>query len=516
VSDYGLLEKLGEATLQRASKSEGLPKLALAQEGNRLLFEAHRIRNRMRIPYPDNDPALESIRGLVRSKKPRYDLAEQRLAEVLKQDPANTELLLMRAELKIAQGAQPDAIGEAFVAAQTTAATPESFHTEATWHQQKSSGRGRAAAALERGVAAFPNSGRLKRRLAGIYVDQNRLDDAVRVLREAMEIEPMMPDTYGLLGEIHLRRGPAHFDEAEAALAEARRLDPENALHMARLGALVMERGVEGDEERTKLANELLTAAIEADGKNFLAHAYLGRLLVLTNGDLERAEWLLKKAQKLDERAATPMVERARLAVRKADWAEATHLLDKAIKLEPARHDAFFARGELAEAQGNPFVALAEFQRALERSPRESGARAKYEAAIARMRALIESGAYAELQKAAEAAAAAEAEAGPAVRREPGKTTQRRRRRGKGGAAGEGGAGEGAEGAGAEGGAAEGAGAEGTSEGAEGAAAEGAGPEEGLPVSGVEGVPPEMTPEEAEVLAESTDTDEPGDVAIEG
>lgn len=431
-SDFKLMEALGNAYLERAAKAEGLPKLALAQEGNRFLFEAHRIRNRMRIPYPDNDPALESIRGMVRSKKARPDLAEQRLAEVLKQEPAHPELLMMKAELLIALKAEPEKIQEVFTQAETTCPTPEVFHIEASWHQLKGSGRGRAAAALERAVAAFPLNGRLKRRLAGIYVDQNKLEDAIRTLKEAMELEPMMPDSYGLLGEIYLMQGPARWDDAEAALGEARRLDPENALHMARLGALIYERGLQ-DEERAKQAEELLGTAIQADARNYLAHLYMGRVLLARGGDLERADWLLKKAQKLDEKAALPLVERARVAIRQQAWADATSMLDRAVRLEPACHEAFFVRGELAEAQGNVFVALAEFQKAMERSPKESNARHRYEEAIGRVRVLIESGAYSELQKqheAAQAAAAQAATAEPAVRREPGKTTQRRRRRG--------------------------------------------------------------------------------------
>ena len=449
-SDFRLLEALGDHYLARAPKAEGLQKLALAQEGNRLLFEAHRVRNRMRIPYPDNDPVLESVRGLIRGKKPRPDLAEQRLAEVLKQDPANTELLLLKAELRIGQKAAVEAIQEVYTQAQTLAPTPEAYHTETSWHQLKgSSGRGRAAGALERGAAAFPENARLKRRLAGVYLDQNRLEDAIRVLKEAMDLEPMMPDTYGLLGEIYLMQGSGYHDLAEAALGEARRLDPDNALHMARLGALIVERGGE-DEERWKQAEELLGQAIAADSKNYLAHLYLGRLLVLRNGDLERADWALKKAIKLDEKAALPLVERARISIRRQAWPEAATLLEKAVRLEPASHEAFSARGELAEAQGQLFAALPEYQRAVERSPKDSGARARYEAAVARVRVLIESGAYSEIMKAAEETAVIAAP--PAVRREPGKTTQRRRRRGKGGAeAADAGAGESAEGVAAEG-----------------------------------------------------------------
>lgn len=428
-SDFRVLETLGNATLAKAAKAHGLEQLALQQEGNRLLFEAHRVRNRARMPYPDHDPTLESVRGLVRGRAPRFDLAEQRLNEALRADPANPELLLMKAELLIARKDPPEKVAEVYAEAERLAPTPEVFHHEASWHQLKSSGRGRAAATLERAAQVFPESGRIRRRLAGIYVDQNRLDDAVRVLQEAMALEPMMPDTYGLLGEIYLMLGPSHYDQAEEALGEARRLDPENGLHMARLGALIYERGID-DEARRNLAKELLEQAVQVDGKNYLAHLYLARVLVQGGGDLEQADYLLKKASKLDERAAIPLVERALIAIERKQWAEAEPLIEKAIRMEPACHEAFFARGEMFARQGFIFNARPEYQRALERSPRDSRSRARYQAAIATCDGLIESGVALELQKQAEAEGMSipQPRAQPdGQRRDPGKTTRRRR-----------------------------------------------------------------------------------------
>lgn len=504
-SDYAVLEALGNALLERARNTPGAPGLAMVQEGNRFLFEAHRIRNRFRLPYPDHDPALESVRGLVRSRQPRFDLAEQRIAECLKADPANTELLLMKAELGIARRDPPEKVVEVYAEAERVAPTPEVFHHAASFHQLKAAGRGKAAAALERGIAVFPGNARLHRRLAGIYVDQNRLDDAVTVLQRAMELEPMMPDTYGLLGEIQLLLGPAHYDQAEAMLAEARRLDPDNGLHIARLAALMFERGLD-DEARTAQVKELLEQAITADSKNYLAHFYLGRLLVETGGDVDRAEFLFKKAAKLDEKAALPLVGRASVAVLKGEWAEADSLLDKATRLEPACHEAFYVRGEALVKQGFIFNARQEFQRALERSPRESKARTKYTAALAQCDALIESGQAIEIQKAAEAAGAvapqprAQAEA---QRREPGKTT-RRRRGGK-----EAPAAEGGDGAPAEAGETVEA-----SEGGDGAAIEAT--EAGEPVEPTEADGPteavEPTPEPAEAT-EAGEANEAGEPA---
>ena len=434
-SDFNLLEAIGNHFLDRAGKAEGLKKLSLAQEGNRMLFEAHRVRDRMRMPFPDNDGAVESVRGLLRGKRPHPELADQRIGEVLKQDPANTEMLLLRAELRVGMKANNEAIHEAFAAAQAVP-TPEAFHLEANLYLARAGGRGRAATCLERACVAFPESGRFKRRLAGVYVEMAKLEDAIRVLRDAGDLEPMMPDTYGLLGEILMQRGASQLAAAEDALQEARRLDPTNALHMARHGALMVERGNLSDEAAAE-AEALLVAAIQADSKNVLAHLYLGRLLLDRGGDLERADWALKKASKLEERAAMPLVLRARVSVRTGQFQEAQAMLERALKLDGGCHEAFHARGELAFALGNPFVALSEFQTAVMRSPKDSLGRVRYEADVARMKVLIESGAYVELQRQQEEARAAAESAGASVdaaaETAPRASVRRRRRRGGGG-----------------------------------------------------------------------------------
>jgi Tfp pilus assembly protein PilF len=377
------------------------------------------------MPYPDNDPTLEALRGMIRSKKPRYDMAEQRIVEVLGMDPANTEIHLMKTELMIALRASNDDLSRVFHETQQRAPTPEAFHAETTWWQMRNSGRGKAASALERGLEVFPESGRMRRRLAGIYVDQGRVDDAITQLTEAMSLEPMMPDTYGILGELYIGKGL--FEKAEQCLEEARRLDPENGLHMARTGALLMELGV---SERQAEAEALLKAAVEKDKRSYLAHLYYARIvLARPDGDLDHADWLLKQAQRLDERSALPLVERARIAIKRQNWVEATILLDKASRLDAGCHEAYFVRGEMYEVQGHIFNADQEFHRALERSPKDSKARVLYEVAIGRVQDLIASGEALVLQKAAE-------EAGIPAPMDPqprsGSRTVRRKKGGKG------------------------------------------------------------------------------------
>ena len=63
---------------------------------------------------------------------------------------------------------------------------------------------------MEKAIATFNENARLYRRLATIYMDQNKLDEAIVLLKSAMTLEPMMPDTYGLLGEASPSRVRSH------------------------------------------------------------------------------------------------------------------------------------------------------------------------------------------------------------------------------------------------------------------------------------------------------------------
>ncbi len=449
---FDLCEALGNQYIAASRKEKGQKALALAQEGNRLLFEAHRTRDRARMPHPDHDPAVEAIRGLIRSRKPRFDLAQQRLVELLATDPANTEANLLKAELLAVTKAKNEEVLAALAVAEKHP-TPEVFHAACDFAAERAGGRKGAAAVLERGCVAFPENARMKRRLAGLLADANRLDHAATVLKEAMALEPMMPDTYGLLGEIYLRMGRDCFDKAHEALAEARRLDPNNTLHMSRLGALLIETA-EGDAAKLDEAQKLLEDAVAADKKNYGAHLFLGRLIIDRGGDLDRANWLLKNAAGLVERATAPMVERARIAARKQLWPEAEALLEKAQKADPGDWHVFYARAEMFELRGLVFNAEPEYRHAQERTMEGTPMRAKVDAALARMADLIASGAALEMAKAAEAAGVvAPPPSTPGPKRDPGTTTRRRRRgKGKGEGQADGAAADGAEVAAAEGG----------------------------------------------------------------
>lgn len=430
-----LLELAADKSKPRSSR------LAWMQEAHRLLVEARRANRNLSLPYPDQDPLAESVRGLMRRKQPRLDIARARLNEGMKIDPKNTELLILDAELKAEEKATAEVIAAAWQRAADVAPTPEVFHSEAGYHQDRNT-RGKAVAALEKGIQLFPEDARMHRRLANLYLQQNRVDDAITTLRRAMELEPMMPDAYGMLGEILVGRGPAAWDEAKQYIDEALRLEPDRAFHLIRLATLLRAQGMVDPEARAEKwgeAAEKLRKVVAEDPENARALSMLCAVLLDLEGDLDQAEWMAKKAMKIFE-GHEALVQRARVLIRRAAFEDADRLLDKAIKKEPSYHPAFAAKAELLLAQGQVFVALEHLKKARERSPKDAPERAMYEADMGKLQALIESGAAVDLMKAAEAAGIAppaEAAGGEGERRDAGSTTRLRKRRRRGGRGGE-------------------------------------------------------------------------------
>jgi tetratricopeptide (TPR) repeat protein len=428
VEDFGRMEEFGNWCLQRADslKRSGsrVEAVALAIEGNRLLTEARRIRSRMPLPYPLLDADLENIRSLMRRRQPRLDIARTRVNELKKRARTNTELLLCHAELLGLEKAKAEDIEQAYVKLAEQAPTAEVFHTEASWHLSRNA-RGRAVAALERGVAAFPEDARLQRRLAGLYLSQKRREDAVATLQKAQELEPMMPDTYGMMGEISTELGPEHWEQAESYLAEALRLAPNHPVHLTRKAGLLRLQALTDAERREVLLEEaeaLLRQAIVEEKNNRRAQTMLATVLIDKDGDLDQARWLLKQVMRKGRggrRREHPdaLVQRARLLVRDEAWDEAEALIARAIKGEPSFHAAFAVRGELHHRKGDLIPAFEAYKSARERSPREAPERALYEAALSTLTSEIEAAAARAAEAAAEAGATEPAPAAPATSR---------------------------------------------------------------------------------------------------
>ena len=434
VYDFDAMQNLGRHIHnlhKEFDKAGNVPAaIATAFEGNRLLVESRRERSVIPMAYSDLDAMIYNTRSMMGRKKARLDIARSRVNSLMKGSNRHSELLLLNAELRVHEKSTFEVIVGAYNELQRQCPTPDAYISEAALHT-RARARGRAARAMEKAVATFNQNGRLYRQLAVIYMDQNKLDESIVLLKSAMTLEPMMPDTYGLLGEAYTLKGIASWDDALTALNEALGLDPENPRNLVRKAMLLRDQALtaeDGGAEGLAAATEAVTAALEVDKGHPFAQELAAALILDQGGDIEQADWYIQQSGKRRE-TSFGLVQRARVMVRKQNFDEVERLINKALKKEPSNHAAFAAQAEMWEAQGQIFHAFEAMKSAKERTPKESAARVAYDRQMTKLGALIESGAAAEMMKAAglnpeEQQAAAQQHGGE--RRDPGTTTIRR------------------------------------------------------------------------------------------
>jgi tetratricopeptide (TPR) repeat protein len=395
-SDFDLLGRVAEMYARPVKDAQGLEKLALQQEANRNSTSARLLRNRFKMDLPDDDAILESVTGLIRGKKPHFEMAQQRLAEVLKYNPANADAWLLKLEAFQRADADKDTMEAAIAEAIEKAPVPELFHQVVSFYVQKRA-RGKATAVLERAIELLPEESRLRTRLAALLLRQGRRKEAIDHLRRAMELDPMLPDAYGLLGTAKRDEGAEALDEAEQLLREAVRLAPEDATQIARLVDLMLARAGTDPARRDALLEEakaFLEIVLKSERKTADAYLLYAQLLREEGKDVERAAWMLKKAKKLTERGhernARIVLEGALQAMRRGELDVAEKDIRELAQKDPSNDRVFAALAQILEAKQLFIPAHAEYLRARERTPKASLERARYDAELARLQALIE------------------------------------------------------------------------------------------------------------------------------
>lgn len=395
IADFDTYARLAEHFAQMSRRADDpVEKLALEQEANRCAVASRNVRLRIRVDYPDQDQWLESITGMMRGKTPRLDLAGQRLREAIKRDPFNSDAYILEVERLGRAREKNEAITALFDEAAEKAATPELFHQFVGWWLGRKAFN-KAISVLEKGVELLPEEPRLRTRLAALLIRKGRRPEGIQHLEKAMELAPMLPDAYGLLGQA--RREEGDIARAEELLREAVRLAPEDPVQTARLADLLLAVArVDHDRQRALQdeVREMLDAVIKSDRKAPDAYLLLATLAREQQGDVDRASWLLKRARKNSERGADRndaiAVEEALIDMAQGRVQEAETALRKLTSRDPTNHRAFAALGHVLEAMELYVPAHAEYLRAKERAPKGSLDSQAYDLHIKRVQAVIE------------------------------------------------------------------------------------------------------------------------------
>ena len=187
----------------------------------------------------------------------------------------------------------------------------------------------RAAAVLEQAVAKFPANSFLARRLGAVYFFEGQLDQAAKVLEQALAEQPHAA-AYMDLGQVYLHQ--RRFGPAITALEAAERMNPQSASVAADLADGYAWSGIHQAEAaaRYREALTLSTNQLKVDGQNLdalMIAAYCSAAL----GERQPALAWLKAALEHAPEDAEVNYYAARVYARLGDTAAARQWADQAI-----------------------------------------------------------------------------------------------------------------------------------------------------------------------------------------
>lgn len=395
-SDFDTHARIAELYAARVKSAEGLERLALEQEQSAHALYGRAWGFRVRGDLPDQDTWLAVIHNRMRAKEPRYDRIETDIDSAIKADPSNADAWMLRLDLLRAKGAKPDALAKAAREGVEKAGVPELIHRAVGLLLGQRS-RKAASELLAEAVEMYPQESRLRTRLASMLMRVGRRKEAIEHLEEAMRADPLLADAYGLLGMARLDEGVGAIQAAEELLREAVRLAPTDPVQASRLGDLLMRRARVEPEREADLREEtktLLEHTIRDDARAPEACLLMATLVREEGGDLERVEWLLKRARKLTdrghERNRRISVERALVQLARGELDAAEHTLRQQVAADPSHAPSFVALGHLLEAREDFVPAHAEYARAKERTAQNSLACAFIDLQLVRVQGIIE------------------------------------------------------------------------------------------------------------------------------
>jgi arylsulfatase A-like enzyme/cytochrome c-type biogenesis protein CcmH/NrfG len=202
-------------------------------------------------------------------------------------------------------------------------------------------------------------------KLAGTDSIENRVDDAIAKVRQALAADSEIVEAHTMLGNLSVKAG--RLSDAAAAYQRALAIDPEN--HGAIFSLALTYKNM-GRLDDAAAGFERLRSLDARDGRAAFQLADIR----MRRRDFAGAETLLKEALETGGERAPALVKLAECYIETGRGAEGEKLLREALAARPETLDAHFALGVLRESQGQPAAAIAEYEAELAANPKNHAA----------------------------------------------------------------------------------------------------------------------------------------------
>lgn len=294
------------------------------------------------------------------------DKALELIKPALEQHPDDSELLALRAAIRVQQNDTPGAESDAQRAVQLDPKNIDAVGTLAGIYSTTKA-TDKAQALLEQSIVNIPDTVDLRLALAQLYANEKRTADAERILLELVRMRPLEKAHRIRLGQFYARLD--QLDPAEQALREGIKAIPEDReLKLSLIEFLASRRSPE-------LAEKELKVMIAANPKDFEMKFALARFYQGTR-QLPLAEGIYQQVIDSEKLAPAGLAARDRLAelrLQRNDVAGAKTLIAEVLAKSPRDDDALVLRGNISLTSSDPKSAIADLRSVLRDQPNAIG-----------------------------------------------------------------------------------------------------------------------------------------------
>jgi Flp pilus assembly protein TadD len=344
--------------------------------------------------YPKNLGVQEGyVRALLQVKD--YATARPVVAELMKHNGRNPQVLALNGILLLSEGKANDAVNALHSAARDYPSDP--FIQFWLGRAQVAKGDTPAAIASFRRTAELtPSNLDALGELAQIAAQRGDMDSLSDAAEKAIAGAPRAPTGYVWRATVEISR--KEFDKAEADLKEAIKVAPQSAPAYLQLGKLrfaqgefaqgvpYLEQALQYDvnsveamrlllgydlfQKEPNKALARLNAQMQKSPGNSAYYAMLAQLQ-LQSGNLDAAAATAQKAVQLSPGDAEVLLIYARIQIQRGQVAEAINAWEQWSKAHPTDAGALALLGTLEEGRGNEAKARAYYKQALQIQPEQ-------------------------------------------------------------------------------------------------------------------------------------------------
>jgi tetratricopeptide (TPR) repeat protein len=209
-------------------------------------------------------------------------------------------------------------------------------------------------------LRAEPRNGRVWFVLGSLCADEDRLDEAVAYMRQALEIVPNEPMGHFHLGNVLVRQHK--YREAEQAYRNCLKYRPDDVSALTNIGFVLGEQG------RTQEAKEVYRRVLKGNGALPETHHNLGNIL-RDEGKLDEALACYREALRLRPSYAKVFINMGVALVTAGDLGSGLEHLQQGVRLRPDFAEAHNSLGTAYCSLGRLDEALAEYAEAIRLKP---------------------------------------------------------------------------------------------------------------------------------------------------